>query len=72
MEIIPVESFPRVELKEPKPLILSYYECPLPANTCPKWRSLEDVIAHVETYHRMSMDVFGRMPGIKLSPKILK
>ena len=72
IEIIPVESFPMVELKEPKPLILSYYECPLPANTCPKWRSLEDVIAHVETYHRMSMDVFGRMPGIKLSPKILK
>ena len=71
-DIIPLELFPRVELKEPKPLILSYYECPLPGNTCSKWRSLEDAIAHVETYHRMSMDVFGRMPGIKLAPKILK
>ena len=71
-DIIEVESFPREELKEPKPLILSYYECPLLGNTCPKWRSLEDVKAHVETYHRMSMDAFGRMSGIKLTPKILK
>ena len=71
-DIIQIESFPREELKEPKPLILSYYECPLPNNTCPKWRSLEDVNAHVKTYHRMSMDVLDGMPGIKLAPKILK
>ena len=61
----------REELKEPKPLILSYYDCPA-SNKCPKWRNLADVNAHMEIYHRIPLDIFSRAAGIKIVPKIFK
>ena len=48
--IIPLELFHEDEVKEPKPLIIFYYECPITSGKCQKWRSIEDVYSHVEAH----------------------
>ena len=69
--IIPLELFHEDEVKEPKPLIIFYYECPITSGKCQKWRSIEDVYAHVEAYHRMPKNIFEKT-GLKIPEKILK
>ena len=69
--IIPLELFHEDEVKEPKPLIIFYYECPITSGKCQKWRSIEDVYAHVEAHHRMPKDVLEKT-GLKIPEKILK
>ena len=68
---IPLELFDGDEVKEPKPLIVFYYECPITSAKCQKWRSIEDVYAHVEAYHRMPKNIFEKT-GLKIPEKILK
>ena len=70
-DIIPLELCHVDEVKEPKPLIVFYYECPITSDKCQKWRSIEDVYAHVEAHHRMPKDVLERT-GLKITEKILK
>ena len=69
--IIPLELFHEDEVKEPKPSIIFYYECPITSGKCQKWRSIEDVYAHVEAHHRMPKDVLEKT-GLKIPEKILK
>ena len=69
--IIPLELLHRDEVKEPKPLIIFYYECPITSDKCQKWRSIEDVYAHVAAHHRMPKDVLEKT-GLKIPEKILK
>ena len=67
-DIIPLDGD---EVKEPKPLIVFYYECPITSDKCQKWRSIEDVYAHVEAHHRMPKDVLEKT-SLKIPEKILK
>ena len=46
-------------------------ETSITSDKCQKWRSIEDVYAHVEAHHRMPKDVLEKT-GLKIPEKILK
>ena len=71
-DIIAIKKFP---IKEPTPLHLEYFSCPLNLvdedNPCPKYDSEWKVRQHIEYFHKISVGCQKMLKGISIRKQML-
>ena len=71
-DIIALQKFP---IKEPTPLNLEYFACPLTMadefNPCPKYDSEWKVRQHIELFHKITVGCQKKLQGIQIHKQIL-